>query len=439
MRKVFVVGVGMTRFLQPFTHHRDYVEMGKQAVYRAIRDIDIDYELIHEAAVGYVYGDSCSGQRVLYELGQSGIPIYNINNRECSGSSALYLSYRSIAAGFSEYCLALGFDKTPPKDQKNDDDRIFKDRADPIKHWKREGNEGIYVYARAAEEYMRKYGDIDKSLVKIAEKNYRFAAGNPYYTGVKKPFNAKEILDSPKISGSLTKLQMAAPSDGAAAVLICSEQFMLANKLEHQAIEILGLNFLTNEANDINSNSAISLSGYNLTQKTAQSLYAQAKLSPQDFDLCELQDTTTVNELLAYEALGFCSQGGSSKFIEQKLNSVSKANDASLSGSMLINPSGGVLGRGNCMGANGIAQCVEICWQLRGMAGDRQIKGPRMGLQHSLGLGAGCLMGAYRKVNAEKGWKRENQTSDPEELERIEGKEYEVFRRNNERETCPKK
>ena len=435
MRKVFVVGVGMTRFLQPFTHHRDYVEMGKQAVYRAIRDIDIDYELIHEAAVGYVYGDSCSGQRILYEMGQSGIPIYNINNRECSGSSALYLSYRSIAAGFSEYSLALGFDKTPPKDQKNDD-RIFKDRTDPIKHWKREGNEGLYVYARAAEEYMRKYSDIDETLVKIAEKNYRFAARNPYYTGVQKPFTDKDISDSKKI---WTKLQMAAPSDAAAAVLICSEQFMLANKLEHQAIEILGLNFLTNEANDLNPNSAISLSGYNLTRKTAQTLYAQTKLSPQDFDFCELQDTTTVNELLAYEALGLCSEGGASKFIETKLNSISKANDASLSENMMINPSGGVLGRGNCMGANGIAQCVEICWQLRGMAGDRQIKGARIGLQHSLGLGAGCVMGAYRKVNKEQGWKRKNQTSDPEELERIERKEYENFRRNNERETCPKK
>jgi len=91
MKRVFIVGVGMTRFLQPFTHSFDYVTLGKEAVYRAIRDVNIDYEIINEAAVGYVYGDSCSGQRILYEIGQSGIPIYNINNRECSGSSAIHV------------------------------------------------------------------------------------------------------------------------------------------------------------------------------------------------------------------------------------------------------------------------------------------------------------------------------------------------------------
>jgi len=434
MKRVFIVGVGMTRFLQPFTHSFDYVTLGKEAVYRAIRDVNIDYEIINEAAVGYVYGDSCSGQRILYEIGQSGIPIYNINNRECSGSSAIHVCYRSIVGGFSDYCLALGFDKSPKKEG-----AVFLDRADPLQPWKEKSKSltkkmtlDVDISAQAALEYIQKYGknQIEMNLAKITEKNYRHAKNNPYSLK-NKAYNYKEILNAPMILEPLTGPQCSLPSDGASAILLCSEQFMLTHNLQDQAIEILGISFLTNGASDLNSNSYITLSGYDLTKKTAQNLYSQIKMSSNDIDVCELQDNTSMNELLSYEALAFCPEGQSFDFIEKNLNSYG--------GKVVINPSGGVIGKGNCLGANGIAQCVELCWQLRGMAGNTQVKNTRVGLQHSLSLGGSCVMLAYSKFNREKGWSRKNQTSDPEILETIEKKEYEDFKRNNERETCPKK
>ena len=172
----------------------------------------------------------------------------------------------------------------------------------------------------------------------------------------------------------------------------------------------------------------MSLAGYDVSRKAAESVYKQSGVNPSEVGVCELHDCFSTNELVTYEALKLCDEGKAGDFIDQELNTYG--------GKVVVNPSGGLISKGHPLGATGLAQCTELCWQLRGMAMKRQVTNLKYALQHNIGLGGACVVVMYKKYNENQGWSRKTQTSDPEVLEKLEKKEQEIRDKNNSFEGC---
>jgi len=435
MKRVFVVGVGMTKFIKPGRPtNPDYTEMGKQATLRALRDLGLPYKYVQQAAVGYVYGDSCAGQRTLYEVGQTGIPIYNVNNNCATGSTAIHMSYRAVAGGFCDLALALGFEKM----QKGSIGKTFTDRADPLGPWDLK-TEAInqkkdlkspfaaQYFGNAGIEHMRKYGTTAEHHAKIAYKNHLHSSNNPY-SQFRDVYTLEDIKNSPHVYGPLTKLQCCPTSDGSAAALLCSEKFMLEHNLQDQAVEIVGISLHTDFETTFSQDSLMNLAGFQVSKKAAEDVYKQSGVNPSDVGVVELHDCFSSNELITYEAIKLCGEGKAGEFIDKGHNTYG--------GKVVVNPSGGLISKGHPLGATGLAQCTELSWQLRGMAQKRQVQNLKYAMQHNIGLGGACVVAMYKKYNDHQGWKRKDQSSDPAVLEQFEKKEAEKFESNNVREGC---
>ena len=424
-QRVFVVGVGMTKFIKPGRQENpDYPIMGKQAVERALRDAGIPYNKIQQAIVGYVFGDSTSGQRALYGVGLTGIPIYNVNNNCSTGSTAIHIAHRFISGGLIDCALALGFEKmqkgslgTTFSDRTNPMDMILLKTHDILEKSEKKPQSGPWaaqIFGNAAIEHMEKYGTTEDHLCKIAYKNHLHSGNNPY-SQFREFYTLDQIKKSPRVYGPLTKLQCCPTSDGAGAAILCSEKFMLENNLQDQAVEILGISLTTDFESTFKDNSLIKLAGYDLSKKAAEQVYEQSGVKPSQIGVCELHDCFSANELITYEALGLCGEGKAGEFIDK--------GDNTYGGRVVVNPSGGLISKGHPLGATGLAQCSELCWQLRGMAQKRQVPNLTYALQHNLGLGGAAVVVLYKKYNDGKGYKREDQSADPEVLEQFEKKE----------------
>lgn len=389
---VYVVGVGMTRFTKPGTSKVDYPALVKEAVVAALSDCRLPYEKVKQACVGYVYGDSTCGQRALYGVGMTGIPIYNVNNNCSSGSTALSLAYQMVKGGLSDCVLAVGFEKM----EKGSLTSKFRDRASPLdKHMKVLSNNcpivaapmSAQMFGAAGQEHMTKYGTTKEHFAKIAQKNHRHSVHNQNSQS-NHEYTVQEILASPAVYGILTRLQCCPTSNGSAAAVLASKQFVEQNGLQNQAIEIVGLEMATDPESSLSENSCIKMVGFDMTKNAAKKLYEKTSLTPHDIDVIELHDCFSTNELITYEALGLCEVGKGAELVE--------ANDNTYGGKYVVNPSGGLLSKGHPLGATGIAQCAELCWQLRGAAGLRQVPGAKVALQHNIGLGGAVVVALYR-------------------------------------------
>lgn len=197
-----------------------------------------------------------------------------------------------------------------------------------------------------------------------------------------------QIMKSPQIFGPLTKLQCCPTSDGAAAAIIASEKFVRSHGLEAQAVEILGMEMATDLTSTLSERSCIKIAGYDMTKAAADHVYAKAGIRPTDVQVIELHDCFSANELITYEALSLCPPGKAGELIDR--------GDNTYGGKYVINPSGGLISKGHPLGATGLAQCAELCWQLRGQAGPRQVPGAKIALQHNIGLGGAVVVGVYR-------------------------------------------
>ena len=193
-------------------------------------------------------------------------------------------------------------------------------------------------------------------------------------------------MKSPKVHYPLTKLQCCPTSDGAGAAIFASEAFVKANKLEDQAVEILGMSLKTDTEKTFEGTS-IDLIGGDMTRRAAQEVYKMTGITPDQVQVIELHDCFSANELCTYEALGLCEVGKAAEAIDR--------NDFTYGGKVVVNPSGGLISKGHPLGATGLAQCAELCWQLRGMADKRQVKDVKYALQHNLGLGGACVVTMY--------------------------------------------
>ena len=389
-RRVNVIGVGMTKFAKPGASD-DYHVMAKAAGLAAMKDAGIQYSDVEQAFCGYVYGDSTCGQRAVYELGLTGIPVVNVNNNCSTGSSALFLARQAIEGGLAECVIALGFEKM----ERGALGSKFNDRENPMSQHAQvmmdaqgfnQAPPAAQMFGGAGREYRWQHGTKRETFGKIAEKARRHAANNPYAL-FNQVLSLEEIMASDEVFDPLTRFQCCPPTCGAGAAILCSDEFAKKHGIENP-VYIAAQAMTTDFASSFDEKSMIKMVGYDMTRAAAESVYEQAGIGPQDINVVELHDCFTANELLTYEGLGLCPEGGAEQFIWD--------GDNTYGGKYVTNPSGGLLSKGHPLGATGLAQCTELVWQLRGQADKRQVDGARVALQHNLGLGGACVVTMYR-------------------------------------------
>lgn len=389
--KAYIVGVGMTKFEKPGAREWDYPDMARESGTNALADAGIDYTRVQQAYVGYVYGESTSGQRAVYELGLTGIPVVNVNNNCSTGSTALFLATQAVRSGAADCTLALGFEKMQPGSLGT----TFEDREQPMMRHLLALAEleefamppAPYMFGAAGREHARHYGTTIEQFAKISEKNHRNSANNPY-AQFQDIYSLGEILDSAEVYDPLTKLQCSPTSDGSGAVIVASAEFVDKNDLADRAVEIAGQAMVTDLASTFDDKSAISLVGAQMTRTAATQVYEQSGFGPSEVDVIELHDCFSTNELITYEALGLCAEGEGGGLVD--------AGDVDYGGRWVVNPSGGLISKGHPLGATGLAQCAELTWQLRGVANARQVPDATVALQHNIGLGGAVVITGYR-------------------------------------------
>ncbi len=391
--KVYVIGVGMTKFEKPGSRAWDYPDMAKEAGTNALEDAGIPYDEVDQAVVGYVYGESTSGQRAVYQLGLTGVPVYNVNNNCSTGSTALFLGKQLIEGGLASCVLALGFEKM----EKGSLGAKYTDRINPMDRHvdamvKIRGFESSpvapQIFGNAGREHMERYGSKPEQFAKIGLKNHRHSVNNPY-SQFQDEYTLEEILAAPMVHAPLTKLQCCPTSDGAGAVVLANKEFVRRHSLQDKAVEILGQAMVTDTTDTFDKKSSISLIGSDMTKLAAESVYEQSGLGPKDVDVIELHDCFSANEMITYEALGLCGEGEAGNLIDDGA--------VTYGGPWVVNPSGGLISKGHPLGATGLAQCSELSWQLRGAADARQVPNAKVALQHNIGLGGAVVVTMYRK------------------------------------------
>ncbi|WP_324187113.1 lipid-transfer protein [Actinokineospora alba] len=392
--KAYVIGVGMTKFEKPGSRDWDYPDMAREAGTNALADAGIDYSQVQQAYVGYVYGESTSGQRAVYELGMTGIPVVNVNNNCSTGSTALFLATQAVKSGQADVTLALGFEKMQPGSL----GATFEDREQPMMRHLLALAElqefamppAPYMFGAAGREHMQRYGTTAEQFAKIGVKNHKHSVNNPY-AQFQVEYSLEDVLAAKTVYDPLTKLQCSPTSDGSGAVIVASEAFVEKHGLAAQAVEIVGQAMVTDLRSTFEDKSAITLVGADMTRTAVRQVYEQAGIGPSDVDVIELHDCFSTNELLTYEALGLCPEGEGGKLID--------AGETTYGGKWVVNPSGGLISKGHPLGATGLAQCSELTWQLRGTADKRQVDGAKVALQHNIGLGGAVVITAYRPAD----------------------------------------
>ncbi|HEY7010359.1 MAG TPA: lipid-transfer protein [Jatrophihabitantaceae bacterium] len=395
MTDVVVAGVGMVPFAKP-GKSASYSDMGEAAARGALTDAQLDYRLVQQAYAGYVYGDSTCGQAALYGLGQTGIPIVNVNNNCSTGSSALWLARQAVASGAVDCALALGFEQMVPGALS----AVFTDRPSAMTRFElaRDELQGVdekapmaaQFFGGAGQAYADEFGIGPEVFAQISVKARRHAANNPFAV-FRDPITLDDVLASPHIYGPLTRLQCCPPTCGAAAAVVCTAEFARRHGLAADVV-IRAQSLTTDTASTFEGRDMRQVIGYDMAAAAAQNVYEAAGVGPEDIRVVELHDCFTTNELLTYEALGLTPVGTAEKFIRD--------GDNTYGGRVVTNPSGGLLSKGHPLGATGLAQCAELVWQLRGQAEARQVEGVRLALQHNLGLGGACVVTLYEKVDA---------------------------------------
>lgn len=392
-QRSFVIGVGMTRFEKPGSRDWDYPDMAREAMQAALSDAGIPYESVEQAFASYVAGDSTSGQRAVYELGMTGIPVVNVNNNCASGSSALYLARQTVKGGLADCALAVGFEKM----ERGSLGLKYADRASPVeKHFASMAEACGWadepptpqLFANQAREHMELYGSEPDHYAWIAWKNHKHSVNNPY-AQFQTEYSLDEIKQSRLISSPLTKLQCSPTSDGAGAVLVASEAFVARHGLWDRAVEMIGQAMATDLPGAFDDRrSPRQILGFEMVQKAADIALREAGLGIDAVDVIELHDCFSSNELLTYEALGLAPIGQGHKLVDEQATTYG--------GKVVVNPSGGLISKGHPIGATGLAQCAELTWQLRGTAGQRQVTDARVGLQQNHGLGSAVVVSVYQ-------------------------------------------
>lgn len=388
---VWIIGTAMTKFGR--FADKDLIDLAAEASLGALRDADMGISNIGVLALGNVYeANSHNGQRLQKQIGQTGIPVYNVVNACATGATAVRVAMMSIASGEADTALAIGVEKMGKmgllgSSAKNRDaKKQFEPKGRYGSVLKTEGVIGTGlmpgVFAQAGMEYALKHGVTATQFAKVAQKNHAHSVLNPL-AQYRKEFSLEEILNAEMIAYPNT-LPMCCPTgDGAAAVVLVSDAKLktLDPDVRKRAVKV-SASVMTSDPwveggqvqPDVNT----------LTRNAADTAYDKAGIGPDDLDLVELHDCFATAELIHYDNLRLCEPGGAGEFIE----SGAPWRD----GKIPVNVSGGLLSKGHPIGATGIANLYEVTTHLRGEAGDRQIEGARVGLTHVIGLASACAV-----------------------------------------------
>ena len=390
-RRTVVAGVGMIPFMKP-GQSQTYEQMGAEATRLALADAGIGYEAVQQAYAGYIYGDSTCGQRALYDVGMTGIPIVNVNNACATGSTAIFLARQAIEHGAADIVLAVGFEQMNPGALGS----VYSDRPSPYDRFAKQVEsliglgdtpQALRFFGGLGVEHMKRYGTKMESFAKVRAKASRHAAKNPLAVFRREVTTEEVMADQVVWEGVMTRLMACPPTCGAAAAILCSEE--AAKRLGLDArVWIAGQGFTTDGPATFATDDMRDVVGGTMSQRAARAAYEISGLGPENVDVVELHDCFAHNELVTYEAIGLCPEGGAAKFIDD--------GDNTYGGRFVVNPSGGLLSKGHPIGATGLAQCYELTQQLRGQADARQVEGARVALQHNVGIGGACVVTLYR-------------------------------------------
>ncbi|BBE33268.1 thiolase C-terminal domain-containing protein [Sphingosinicella microcystinivorans] len=391
MAKVCVAGIGMTRFTK-VSAPVPYERSGAEAARAALADAGLAMTDIDLAVASYAMGETCSGQVALYALGLHGVPIVNVSNACASGSTALYLARQAILSGEADAVLAVGFEQMGRQFI-----RGFPDRTLPVGWIDDRTRELVGVdadvstvgwFAGAGREYLDKTGYDTRIFAEVAAKARRHAHHNPN-AAFRDLLTVEEILESKLIVDPLTKFECSAPTNGGAAVILTSMDFAKRRGLRTD-VRLSAQKMRTDSPSAQDEKSMIKVVGFDMVKQCVADLYEATGVGPEDLDIVELHDCFASNEVISYEALGLVPEGEGGR--------MALDGDNSYGGRYVVNPSGGLIGKGHPIGATGVAQCVELTTQLRGEAGPRQVEVARLALQHNIGLGGACVVGLYERA-----------------------------------------
>lgn len=368
-RPVYIAGVG----IHPFGRFddKDVTQLGQTAVRAALAEAGVARGGFDAAFCGTVYTGVAAGHKVLGGLGLSGVPIVNVEAGCASGGAALALGAAAIASGQRERVLVFGMEKMPRG--------IIRSSFFPP--WCEEAgfSPAPAYFALRARRLMQESGVTREHLARVSVKNHAHGVNNPYAM-YRKPFSMEMVLGAQMVCDPLTLFMLCSPNEGAAAVLLSSKPAQSGPTIQVRAAVLRShvpgsaLGEHTPMAGLIGDEPP------SPTETAAREAYEIAGVSPADLDVVELQDTDSGREILSVEELGLCPRGGGGKFVADGVGE--------MSGQLPVNPSGGLLSKGEPLGASALGQIVELTWQLRGAADQRQVDGARVALGHTVGRGA---------------------------------------------------
>lgn len=365
MRDVYIIGAGMSVFgRHPDRSLRD---LGGEACMMAIHDAGINLKEIEAGYCGNALGSALQGetgvgQNVFWEVGINGIPVINVENACATGSTALHQAWQAVTGGFYDMVIVVGVEKAVmPKGT------VLNVGAGELEVKLGEVFPGHFSIV--AQKHMELYGTTREQMAKVSVKNHYNGTLNPH-AQFQKLFTVEEVLNSPMIAGPLTLYSCCPNSDGAAALILCSAR--KARQANGKAVKVAASVLTTGMYENMRD-----ISTWEVEKRAASDAYRRASLGPEDMDVVEVHDAFTICEIIHYEGLGLCPIGEGGRLIDEGATE--------LGGRIPVNPSGGLLSRGHPVGASGVAQVVEIVWQLRGQAGQRQVRDARVGLAQIMG------------------------------------------------------
>ena len=390
---VVVAGIGMTNFGKYLD--RNLKSLAIEAVGDALKDAglettDLQAAFVGNSVAGLITGQECiRGQIVLRECGIGSIPVFNVENACASSSSGFHLGWNYVRSGLADCALVLGVEKLTHPDKRVSieafssavDVELAAQVREAMKNLaaaKPEGGGGgakkgdggksmfMEIYAAAVRIHMQQYGTTQEQIAKVCVKSHHNGSLNPR-AQYREEFTLDEVLNAREVAFPLT-LPMCSPiGDGAAAAIVCTEDFARSRGLSGPKV-----------AASVVVSGSLPSEGVALAEKRAAAFaYEMAGIGPDDVDVAEVHDATSAGEILAYEDLQFCAPGEGGRLADEGATAIG--------GRIPVNTSGGLCSKGHPIGATGVAQLCEIAWQLRGECGDRQVEGARIGLAQNGG------------------------------------------------------
>lgn len=366
MSNAYIIGLGITKFGR---YPDQAVEsIAAEAIQKALTDAGIGWREVQQFYAAHVKQGVAAGQRVAKQVGPSGLPVLNVENCAAAGSTAVREASLAIRAGEYDVVVVAGFEKMDPGllavYPENDPRTVMGLTVLPMR------------FSLMGMKHMHEYGTTLEQFAQVSVKNHDHAIHNPI-AQYPKPVTVEQVMNSRMICDPITMLQCSPTTDGAAAVVMCSENFLKKHG-GARAVRVVS-SALTSDVDEQTRN----VHTLEIMERAANEAYERAGLGPTDLDVVETHDCFTVSELVAYEALGLCPKGEGGRMIDER--------ETWIGGKIPVNPSGGLLARGHPLGATGVAQIAELAIQLRGEAGPRQVENARIGLASNTGMWSCCV------------------------------------------------